>query len=100
MDTSSVDLSGAWSQIWARIAPELQGFDLFLVFLAVVVALAVTVKYIYESRRKGGGDARSVAVGLVIAALLAAPGLIIPLLLLIADGLIAIFIAIIGLIDM
>lgn len=100
MDASSVDLSGAWSQIWARIAPELQGFDLFLIFLAVAVAVVVTVKYIYESRRKGGGDVRSVTVGLVIAALLAAPGLIIPLLLLIADGLIAIFIAIIGLIDM
>lgn len=100
MDASSVDLSGAWSQIWGRIAPELQGFDLFLIFLAIAIAVVVTVKYIYESRRKGGGDARALTVGLVIAALCAAPGVIIPLLLLIADGLIAIVLAIIGLIDM
>lgn len=97
MDASSVDLSGAWTQIWGRIAPELQGFDLFLIFLAVAIAAGVSIKYIYDSRRKGGGDVRSLTVGLVFAALFAAPGLIIPLLLLIADGLIAILVAIVGL---
>lgn len=99
MDTSSVDLSGAWSQIWGRIAPELEGFDLFLIFLAIAIAVVGIVQYVYEGRRKGGGDARALTVVRVIAALCAAPAVIIPLLLLIADGLIAIDLAIISLID-
>lgn len=97
MDASSVDLSGGWSQIWGRIAPELQGFDLFLIFLAVAIGAGVIIKYIYDSRRKGGGDVRSLTVGLIVAGLLAAPGVIIPLLLVIADGIIAILVAVFGL---
>lgn len=100
MNASTVDLSGSWSQIWAKLSPELQGFSLFLVFVAVVLAAAMIGKYIIDSRRKGGGDARSLSVWLFVAALLAAPGLIIPVLLIVADGLIAIGVAIVGLIDL
>lgn len=100
MDLNSVDLSDAWSQIWAQLSPELQGFALFLIFVAVLIAAVTIGKYVFDSRRKGGGDARSLGVWLFIAALLAAPGLIIPVLLIIADGLIAIGIAIVRLIDL
>lgn len=100
MNASTVDLSGSWSQIWAKLSPELQGFSLFLVFVAVAIAAVTIGKYIFDSRRKGGGDARSLAGWLFFAALLAAPALIIPVLLIIADGVIAIFIAILGLIDL
>lgn len=68
-----------------------------MLFVGVVVAAYAIIKFIIDSRRKGGGDPRSLTVLLLIAGILAAPALFIPLLLVIADLLLAVLVAILGL---
>lgn len=93
MDASTVDLSGGWSRIWEVLGPEVQGLLLLMLAVGVFIALYAGIKFIYENRRRGGGDVRELTVLLLVAALLAAPTALIPLILTIADILIAIFMA-------
>ena len=93
MDASTVDLSGGWSRIWEVLGPEVQGLLLLLLAIGVLIAIYATVKFILDNRRRGGGDVRGFTVLLLVAALLAAPAALIPLLLVIADILIAILLA-------
>lgn len=99
MDNKEVDLSGAWGQIWAKLSPEIANFTIFLIFVAIAIAVWQISAFILANRRQGGGggNARSLTAWLVFAALLAAPAALIPLFLVIADGVIAIFIAVISL---
>ena len=93
MDASSVDFTGGWSRIWEVLGPEVQGLLLLLMAIGVLIAVYATVKFVFDNRRRGGGDVRGLTVLLLIAALLAAPAALIPLLLAIADILIAILLA-------
>src|SRR5690625_4322529 len=93
MDASSVDLTGGWSRIWEVLGPEVQGLLLLSMAIGVWVAAYATLKFTLDGRRRGGGVGRGLTVLLLVAALLAAPAALIPLLLAIADILIAILLA-------
>src|SRR5690625_6349409 len=70
MDASSVDLTGGWSRIWEVLGPEVQGLLLLLMAIGVLIAVYATVKFVFDNRRRGGGDVRGLTVLLLIAALL------------------------------
>ena len=75
------------------LGPEVQGLLLLALAIGVLIAVYALVKFLFDNRRKGGGDVRGLTVLLLIAALLAAPAALIPLLMVIADILIAILLA-------
>lgn len=81
-----VDLAGGWNNVWGVIKGALGGFAGLLTAVGVIVVVAALVKWLWDKRRGGGGGG-SAAVGWAIAvgSVLAAPGLIIPLILGIFD---------------
>lgn len=99
MDNQRANLSGAWSDIWSKVSPEIEGFSVFLVFVAIAIAIWQIASFILANRRQGGagGNARSLTVWLLIAGLIAAPAALIPLFLIIADGFINLLIVIVSL---
>ena len=99
MDNQRANLSGAWSEIWSKVSPEIEGFSVFLVFVAIVIAIWQITSFILANRRQGGagGSARSLVSWLALAGLMAAPAALIPLFQIIADGIITLVIVIVSL---
>lgn len=93
-----VNLAGGWNTLWGAISGVVGGQVMtILTIIGVIMVIASVAVYIFNKRR-GGGVAQglgSVLWTLVAGALLAAPQVIIPLLLtlldLVINALIAIF---------
>lgn len=100
MDNQRANLSNAWSEIWEKVSPEIGGFAVFLVFVAIVIAVWQIVSFILANRRQGGGSGsvRSLVVWLLVAGVLAAPAALIPLFLILADGIINLLIVVASLV--
>lgn len=80
------NLKGGWDKLWASLG-SFGSLTTFLSIFGVVIVIAAIVKYVFDKRR-GGGNPSGLLWGLVAGGLLAAPGLVIPALLVIADALI------------
>lgn len=86
MDGKTLDLSGAWDKFWGNITGG--NFGNFLMLLAIIGMLIVVfgiIKFLWEKRRGGGGNNNALIWTIVVGALLAAPALVIPLLLNVID---------------
>lgn len=82
MDGKTLNLSGAWDTFWRNISGG--NFGQFLTLLAVIgmlIIVAGIVKYLWDKRRGGGGNTNALVWTIVVGAVLAAPALIIPILL-------------------
>ncbi|UQN30477.1 hypothetical protein [Brachybacterium kimchii] len=99
MNKSKVDLSGSWSQIWGRVQDSISGVDLMLIAIAIGIALFAIIKFIVKNRRSNGGagGGKELAIELLIAGIFAAPSAFLPLFLLIADALLNLGLALLGL---
>ena len=75
------------------LGPEVQGLLLLALAIGVLIAVYATVKFLFDNRRKGGGAVRGLPGRRLSAARRAAPAALIPLLMVIADILIAILLA-------
>ncbi|MCG7308298.1 hypothetical protein [Brachybacterium sp. ACRRE] len=101
MNKTKVDLSGSWNQIWGRVQDSVSGIDLMLIAIAIGLALYAIIKFIVKNKRSNGagGGGKEMAIELLIAGIFAAPSAFLPLLLLIADALLNLGLALLGLAD-
>lgn len=88
---STVNFGGAWSKFWGAInSGTMSRVFTLLTIVGVLLIVMAVVGYVFERRRGGGGGvAGSGKLGWALAAgmLLAAPNLIIPLILVVIDAL-------------
>lgn len=84
-----VRLAEGWGKVWGALTSAWPGLSNFLNVLAVLFAAAGFLKWIWDRRRNPGqGDNKGLIGALLIAAALAAPDLLFPLMLWLADGVI------------
>lgn len=82
---TDVDLSGAWDTVWSAISDSAgQQLTTFLTVVGVIVLVAALGAYVWGRMRKQG-DLGKVLWAIVVGAILAAPGVIFPILLSIVD---------------
>lgn len=82
-----INLKGSWDAVWSGITSSIPGLSILLSIFAVVM-LSITLVLWFWQRRKnlGAGGSQALIGTAVAAAVFAAPDLIIPLLLGLADG--------------
>lgn len=85
-------LSETFDTLWAKIAPD-ASMTIGLNVIALIIAGVVGIKYWIEWKRSKG-NTKEFAIGLSLAALVALPGVVLPILLSILDVIINIIIAI------
>ena len=84
-----VDLKGGWAKVWSAIGTALGNLAGLLTAFGVIIVVFAVLKWLWDKRRGGGGQGNSTlgwAMG--FGAILAAPGLLIPLTLGLVDVLI------------
>lgn len=87
-----IDLSGAWSRVWVQMQAGLTpGFMQLLTAVGVLLVVGAIVKALWDKRRGQGGGGMGREGGqllwvLVLGCLFAAPGLILPIFLVLADA--------------
>lgn len=81
-----VDLKGSWDTFWNAISGDVKSVLSLIAIIGAVIIVGAIITYFWN--RKRGGDASTSALMWTVAvgALLAAPGAIIPLLLLLFDA--------------
>jgi len=83
---AAVDLSGSWQTFWSAItqaAPQITGF---MSVLGVAILLFSLVGYLWSRmRRQGSSDGGRLIWAVIVGATLAAPGVLFPLMLGLAD---------------
>lgn len=92
MTGSTLDLSGAWSKFWNGIAGGLGNLPIALAIIGMLIIVGGLVKFFWDKRRGGGGNSSQLVWTSVVGSLLAAPNLILPLLLGIIDLLVNMFV--------
>lgn len=85
MNGSTLDLSGAWSAFWRGISSGLGNLPMALAIIGMLIIVGGLVKFFWDKRRGGGGNTSQLAWTSIVGSLLAAPNLILPLLLGIID---------------
>lgn len=86
---SSVDLSGQWGTVWAAFKAAIPGLPRLMGIIAVIMVVVAIITWLWGKRRSiRAGDNQIMIGAIVVASVLAAPDLLIPLLLTIIDGLI------------
>ncbi|KYH44815.1 hypothetical protein ATK17_1732 [Branchiibius hedensis] len=83
---STSNMSGAWSGVWSKLTSSVPNLGTLLTLVALALVAFAIIKYLMDRRRGGGGNAQHLAWTLVAAGVFAAPGLLFPLFLKLADG--------------
>lgn len=96
MTGSNLNLSGAWTAFWNGISSGLGNLPMALAIIGMLIIVGGLVKFFWDKRRGGGGNNSQLVWTSVIGALLAAPNLIIPLLLGIIDLVVNMFVKLVA----
>lgn len=92
-----VSFAGEWDRVWQTIEASAPGLDGTLKFVAAIIVAWVIIRWIKDSRNGGAGQkSKSIWMPLLGAAVLAAPGLLIPVFLTIADILVNLALGLVG----
>lgn len=81
---ATITLVKGWTTVWSAVTSALGPLAAMLTAIGALLVVVSIVGYIWE-RRRGGGNHSKLMYTLLIGAILAAPDLLIPLLLHIAD---------------
>jgi len=100
MNGSTLNLSGAWKAFWEGISSGLGNLPMGLAIIGMLIIVAGLVKFFWDKRRGGGGNNSQLVWTSVVGALLAAPNLIIPLLLGILDLVVNMFVKLVKSVDL
>ena len=85
----TVDLSQSWGKLWSSASAS-SGFSELrwvLTVVGTIIVAAAILRYIWDSR-KGQGKRQHVIWSLVVGAILVLPGVLVPVLLTLADAVI------------
>ena len=75
-----VDLKGGWTKIWGAIQTALGTFAGLLTAFGVLIVVFAVLKWLWDKRRGGDGQGnRALGWAMLFGAILAAPGLLIPM---------------------
>lgn len=85
-DGSTSNIAGAWSGVWSKLTSSIPNLGTLLTLVALALVAFAIVKYLMDRRRGGGGNSQHLIWTLVAAGAFAAPGLLFPLFLKLADG--------------
>lgn len=85
MNGSTLNLSGAWQAFWNGISGGLGNLPMALAIIGMLIIVGGLIKFFWDKRRGGGGNTSQLVWTSVIGSLLAAPNLILPILLGIVD---------------
>lgn len=89
------NLAGGWTNVFSKINSAFPGLMTLLTSLGVLVVVGAVGKYFWDKRR-GGANASALGWSLAVGGLFAAPGLIVPICLRLADAAINAVAGIIG----
>lgn len=82
-----VDLSGQWGTLWGTLKQALPALPTMLGMVALILVVLAIISWIWGKRRNiKAGDNQAMIGAIIVAAVFAAPDLVIPLLLTIIDG--------------
>lgn len=81
------NLAGGWNNVFSKINSAFPGLLTLMTSLGVLIVVGAIGKYFWDKRR-GGANASALGWSLAVGGLLAAPGLIVPICLKIADSVI------------
>ena len=81
------NLVGAWDSFWGTVSGSNGIGSLFniLAWVGLLLIVSAIVKFIWDKRRGGGGNSQAVVFALLVGGLLAAPNMLIPLVLRLVD---------------
>jgi len=82
--TGPVNLAGSWSGIQSALSSALGVLVTLFTIIGAILVIGSILGYIWE-RRRGSGNHSKLIHTLILGAILASPGLLIPLFLTIAD---------------
>lgn len=85
---SAIDLASSWTKAWTAISGPLGAFASLLGVIGALLVVFGVAGYIWERRRGGGASHQKLLYTIVIGAILAAPGVVVPSLLTAVDFLI------------
>lgn len=85
-DGTTSNLSGGWSTLWGKITSAYPNLSPLMTSIGIIIVVLAAAKYVWEKRRGGGGNTNALVWSLVIGGLLAAPGLLVPVILKLADS--------------
>ena len=87
------NFKGWWENIWGTIEANLGGYQALLETVATLILVGAIIKYFWDKRKGGGGYGGSgqnstVIWTMAVAAMIALPGVILPLVLGVVDVLV------------
>jgi hypothetical protein len=83
---ASIDFVSSWTTAWNSISAPLGSFTKFIGAIGALMVVAGVVGYVWERRRSGaGGNHQKLIWTIIIGAILSAPGVMIPVVLVIVD---------------
>jgi len=82
---TNVDLSGGWTTFWGAVTSAAPSLTAIMSVLGILILLASLVSYIWSRMRGQGGDNGRLIWAIIAGAVLAAPGVLFPLFLGLAD---------------
>lgn len=83
------NLSGGWNTVWSSLTGGWPGLVTAMTVIGVILVLAAVISWLWSKKRGGSGNASQAVIWmLVIGGLLAAPTVLIPLILKLCDFLI------------
>lgn len=84
---ADINLSGGWGTLWGAVTSGFPALPGMLTFVGTAIVVFAVGKWAWERRRGGGmGNHQNVWGALFVGAVLLAPSVLLPLLLLILDG--------------
>lgn len=83
---SKSNMAGAWAGVWSKITASVPQLPILLTIIALALVAFAAVKYLMQRRQGGGGNNTVLIWTLAAAAAFAAPGMLFPLVLKLADG--------------
>lgn len=87
MPTSTIDLTGGWDTIWGAVSSTDPTFFKVMTVVAVALLIGALIGFAWK-KRNGGGNTKPLLWTIVVAAILAGPQVIIPIVLNIIEVLI------------
>lgn len=82
-----INLKGQWGTLWDTLKTAVPSLPTILGMLALVMVVLAIVSWLWGKRRNiRGGDNQPMIGAVIVAAVFAAPDLVIPLLLTVIDG--------------